>query len=338
MLSCLSFDRHGRPADCLQLQPLPPASCLGPEEVRVRMACSPINPADLNSIEGTYGKLPSLPAIAGHEGAGWVTEVGANVHELVRGDCVVSLTASGCWSQEVVAHRQQWFRLPSGIDLKQACMLRVNPVTAWLLLQRLQGAPAGSWIVLNAANSGVGQALLALASRGGFRTLAMVRDLSWAPSLTAQGASAVVADDADGLRTALQIMGGEVALLAANAVGGESALRLLSLLAAGGEMVTYGAMSRQSLKVPNGWLIFRDLRLSGLWVSQWYRQTNPSQIRETLQDLAGLIHSGALAVPIDRVFGMEDFPAALARASVGGRQGKVLLDLGLADLPTGIPH
>ena len=34
------------------------------------MLAAPINPADLNVIEGTYGELPSLPATIGNEGAG----------------------------------------------------------------------------------------------------------------------------------------------------------------------------------------------------------------------------------------------------------------------------
>ena len=53
---------------------------------------APINPADLNTIEGTYPlKPPSgtwpLPAIAGHEGIGQITKVGPEVrlgHNSIR--------------------------------------------------------------------------------------------------------------------------------------------------------------------------------------------------------------------------------------------------------------
>jgi trans-2-enoyl-CoA reductase len=47
---------------------LPP---LQPDEVRVEMKWAPINPADLNVLEGTYGHLPPLPAVAGLEGPVW---------------------------------------------------------------------------------------------------------------------------------------------------------------------------------------------------------------------------------------------------------------------------
>ena len=45
------------------------------------MLAAPINPADLNTIEGTYPKKPSLPAVGGNEGVGEVCLVGANVSD-----------------------------------------------------------------------------------------------------------------------------------------------------------------------------------------------------------------------------------------------------------------
>ncbi|MED5471585.1 MAG: alcohol dehydrogenase catalytic domain-containing protein, partial [Verrucomicrobiota bacterium] len=50
----------------------------GPEELLVRTQYAPINPADLNVIEGKYGKLPQLPAIIGNEGSGQVVETGSS--------------------------------------------------------------------------------------------------------------------------------------------------------------------------------------------------------------------------------------------------------------------
>jgi NADPH:quinone reductase and related Zn-dependent oxidoreductases len=40
---------------------------------------APINPADLNQIEGKYPVRPELPATPGFEGAGIVVELGADV-------------------------------------------------------------------------------------------------------------------------------------------------------------------------------------------------------------------------------------------------------------------
>jgi trans-2-enoyl-CoA reductase len=53
------------------------------------MLAAPINPADLNLVEGTYGTKSSLPAIGGNEGVGVVLEVGKNVKNVKKDDHVI---------------------------------------------------------------------------------------------------------------------------------------------------------------------------------------------------------------------------------------------------------
>lgn len=55
------------------------------------MLAAPINPADLNMIEGTYPIKPlsGLPAIGGNEGVGIVIEKGENVTDLQINDYVI---------------------------------------------------------------------------------------------------------------------------------------------------------------------------------------------------------------------------------------------------------
>lgn len=63
--------------------------------VRVRFLASPINPSDLNQIEGTYPVKPrELPAVGGNEGVACVEEVGKMVVGLKKGDLVVPATAA----------------------------------------------------------------------------------------------------------------------------------------------------------------------------------------------------------------------------------------------------
>jgi len=58
--------------------------------VRVRFLASPINPSDLNQIEGTYPVKPlELPAVGGNEGVARVEEVGKMVEGFKVGDLVV---------------------------------------------------------------------------------------------------------------------------------------------------------------------------------------------------------------------------------------------------------
>ena len=79
-------------------------------------------------------------------------------------------------------------------------------------------------------------------------------------------------DDEDVVKNTLARLDGKRPVLASNAVGGESALRLMDMLAPGGRMVTYGAMSRKSIKVPNGVLMFKGIKVEGLWVTQWLKK------------------------------------------------------------------
>jgi S-(hydroxymethyl)glutathione dehydrogenase/alcohol dehydrogenase len=60
---------------------------LGPRDVHVRVAASGVCHSDLSIQDGT---IPHpLPAVLGHEGAGVVLEVGADVRDVVAGDHVV---------------------------------------------------------------------------------------------------------------------------------------------------------------------------------------------------------------------------------------------------------
>jgi Zn-dependent alcohol dehydrogenase len=63
-------------------------------EVRIRLVASGLCRSDLHAYEG-HVPVP-LPAVLGHEGAGVVDEVGANVTDLAVGDHVVMTITPGC--------------------------------------------------------------------------------------------------------------------------------------------------------------------------------------------------------------------------------------------------
>src|SRR5438105_12676494 len=66
-------ERWGEPDDVLQVRDVP-VPTPGPGQVRVRMLLSPVNPSDVLTIQGRYGKQPPLPATPGFEGVGVVEE------------------------------------------------------------------------------------------------------------------------------------------------------------------------------------------------------------------------------------------------------------------------
>jgi len=316
----------GNPAEVLELseRSLPP---LTGHEVRVQMRYAPVNPADLNYIEGTYGRAAHPPAVPGHEGCGEVIAVGPLVVSLEKGDVVMPLLGTGCWAQHMTAAEHHFAKLPPGIDPVQAAMLRINPVTAWHLLKHCTDLLPGDWVVQNAANSGVGRALIQVARHLGIRTLNLVRRQELVAELQELGADAVVLDDDAGLAVAKAHLEGQPLRLATNAVGGDSAIRLMELLSPEGTLVTYGAMSRRSLKVPNKFLIFKNLTLRGLWITRWLEQAGTAELFEVLDPLAKLMLHGDLRLAVDEVIPMQDHRRAMHRAQEAGRAGKVILDL-----------
>src|SRR5947207_15888372 len=92
------YETHGNPAEVLRVLEFPwpePAS----NDVVVKMSAAPINPADLNSIEGKYPIKAPLPATPGMEGAGTVIEIGSGVRNLPVGAQVILPHSFGTWRE-----------------------------------------------------------------------------------------------------------------------------------------------------------------------------------------------------------------------------------------------
>uniref|UniRef100_A0A2S2QH92 Enoyl-[acyl-carrier-protein] reductase, mitochondrial n=1 Tax=Sipha flava TaxID=143950 RepID=A0A2S2QH92_9HEMI len=67
------------------------------QQVLVKMLLAPVNPSDINTIQGMYPVKPPLPSTPGFEGIGEVLAVGSAVKNLVPGDRVVHTGAIGTW-------------------------------------------------------------------------------------------------------------------------------------------------------------------------------------------------------------------------------------------------
>src|ERR1022692_1570702 len=119
------YETHGNPSEVLrivdQIWPEP-----APNEVIVKMAAAPINPADLNSIEGKYPVRPALPTTPGMEGAGVVIELGSAVRNLAVGAQVILPHGLGTWREACAVPAEKLVSVPAGIEPIQAAMLKVN--------------------------------------------------------------------------------------------------------------------------------------------------------------------------------------------------------------------
>ena len=294
-------------------------------EVVVKIEAAPINPADLNQIEGKYPVRPPLPATPGFEGAGVIVEIGEGVTGWSTGTHVILPHNAGTWRDAMAIKADELVAAPAEIDLAQLAMLKINPMTAWRMLHDFVSLTKGDWVIQNASNSAAGRCVIQIAHELGFRTVNIVRRLELIDELRAEGGDIVLVDSEKLRDEVKECVKGAPIALGFNAVGGDSALRLANCLAPDATMVTYGAMSLQPLKIPNGLLIFKNLRFRGIWINKWYDNASPRDRMASFQPLFEMSARGLLKSKIEKTYPLSEIKAAVAHAAQPMRSGKITL-------------
>lgn len=104
--------------------------------VLLKMLAAPVNPADINTIQGKYAVKPKLPSVPGNEGVAEVIAVGEQVEDFNTGDRVIPLqNALGTWRTHLVVPAENLYKVPNELGLADAATLTVNPCTAYRMLQ-----------------------------------------------------------------------------------------------------------------------------------------------------------------------------------------------------------
>ncbi len=99
------------------------APALEPGSLRLRVAATAVNRADLLQARGFYPPPPGASETLGLECAGEVVEVGDGVSGWTSGDRVMALLAGGGYAQEVVVDAGSVMRVPNGMEFDQAAAL-----------------------------------------------------------------------------------------------------------------------------------------------------------------------------------------------------------------------
>jgi len=326
-VSAIVYHQYGNPLEVVGVESQQLAAPKA-GEVLVEVKFAPINPADLNTVEGKYPVRPPLPAVPGVEGVGVVQEVGPEVKHLKKGSVVLLPHGLGTWREAAVMPAESLIEIDPQVPLEQAAMLKINPPTAWRMLHDFVTLKPGDWMIQNAANSGVGRATIQIAKSLGIKTVNLVRRQELVEELRAEGGDVVLVEGEDLRKQVADATGGAKLRLAFNSVGGESALNLANTLANGGVIVTFGAMSKQPLRIPNGLLIFKDLSWRGFWLTRWYQNASIEERDAMFAKLIPLARSGALKTKIEQTYPLSEAKAAIARALEGKREGKILFKMG----------
>ncbi|KAI1123630.1 hypothetical protein F5Y10DRAFT_47817 [Nemania abortiva] len=318
----LVFSEYGEPKDVLKLHTHSISPDLPSSSVLLRTLAAPINPADVNTIQGTYGAKPTFtsligtPAPAALPGNEGVFEVVASSSPppasssgLAKGDWVIpAKTGFGTWRTHAVAAADSVLKVDKeGLTPTQAGTVAVNPCSAYRMLRDYATPPLreGDWFVQNGANSGVGRAAIQLGRLWGYRSINVIRARSdeaatqaLRDELTALGADHVVTEEEflsrefkDRVGEWTRGTGGAGVRLGLNCVGGKSAQTIAKTLGTGGTMVTYGGMARQPVALPTGLLIFKDIRFVGFWLSRWADGDKVAKAR-TVNEILDLVRQG----------------------------------------------
>uniref|UniRef100_A0A915CBF3 Enoyl-[acyl-carrier-protein] reductase, mitochondrial n=1 Tax=Parascaris univalens TaxID=6257 RepID=A0A915CBF3_PARUN len=172
----LMYEKYGDPLKVLELKTVEVPERLEVNEIRVKWLAAPINPADINQVQGVYPIKPPLPAVGGSEGFAEVEAVGAGVVDLQPGDWVVAAHSGlGCWRTRAVYAENDVIKIGKDIPFEAAATFQVNPPTAYRMLKDFVDLRSGDLVVQNAANSAVGRAVIQIAHARRIRTVNVVR-------------------------------------------------------------------------------------------------------------------------------------------------------------------
>jgi NADPH:quinone reductase-like Zn-dependent oxidoreductase len=252
----LQLAAFGEPSEVIELNTVS-EPVLGQEDVLVSMEAAPINPSDFLLVRGIYGVRPALPFPLGAEGVGRVTRTGSKVDVALQGKRVLILPTyeQGTWADQVVVPVRNLVLMSDEADPLQLSMIGINPVTAYLLLNRYASLMPGDWIGQTAANAAMGQYIIALAKLAGVKTLNVVRREEAAQQVRQWGGDRVVLQGDNLHKDVEEALDGKKLSLVLDNVGGTPVGELAKSLKTGGSTVVYGIQPRRlSCHVPSSLL------------------------------------------------------------------------------------
>lgn len=267
----------------------------GEDEVLVRVQAAGVNHYDLNQRAGGARKLPWIPG----------SDAGGTLEDGTR---VLVSSGRGCYAEIAVAKRANVWPIPDSLSAETAAALGVPYRTAWWAVVDLGELRKESRLLVQGGSSGTGQAAIQIGRALGATVFATAGE-SKRERLRDLGAEPLAYDD--------DRLAGLEADVVFDPVAGEGFARSIDALAAGGRLVTPGAVASPNVAF-NVWaLIGKGARIIGTG--------SAPAARETLDRIVALAADGTLAPVVDRVLPLAE--AAEAHRLIEAREtfGKVVL-------------
>lgn len=316
------YDTHGDPNKVLKLatDDISVDNIQG-TQVLVKVLTAPINPSDINQIEGRYFIQPPLPCVPGNEFIGEIIAIGSDVIKFNVGDKVIpNALTLGTWRSHFVTTCEKLYKVPPNLSNIFGATLIVNTCSAYRMLEDFVKLSRGDCLIQNGANSGVGQIVIQLAKLRGIHTINIIRERPDIESvknrLEALGASIVLSDKQMRIPSERNRVVEKVgkAKLGLNCVSGKSIDNLSLYVENHSTVVTYGGMSKEPTMISTGKFIFNDLRCFGFWNSRWVEKHRGQQIyKDMLENLINMSLNSKLLPPQTEPYELERFGEAIQR-------------------------
>lgn len=308
--------RHGEPLQVMDVDLRAP----GEGEELITLAYAGVNPVDRYGALGTVAPDGPVPRTLGGEASGWTAD-GQLVVAVGSG---LGAMRDGLYATHAVVPRAAIVPVPAGVSPDVAGAVGIAGLTAYNVA-RLSEAAVGDTVVVFGAAGGVGLPLVSYVSSLGARVVGQVGSAAKADAVRTAGASDVVVADAESVRDALGgLDGGEFEPTVVIDPLGDGFLRAaIDVLGQHGRYVSFGTSAGAEVTLNWQRMYRKGLRMTGyagLVLSAAER-------REGLVETLAAVARGAMVIPIERTYPLDEVNDAFAALADRKVTGKVVLDL-----------
>lgn len=266
---------------------------------------------------------PHTPFVPGYQAAGVVKAIGPDVSRVAIGDLVVGFNWLGSHAELFAVPEHYAYKVPDGLDLKQASTLPIPFGTAYDALFTYGGLKPGETVLVQGAAGGVGLAAVQLASAAGARVLATASDAARLERVTPFGSDAGIAYRSEDIaQRVADLTGGEGVDMVIDMAGGKAIAPLIQSLKRHGRFMAVGAATGDLPTFGFFELINKALTVKGI---SFGREMHTERAHALIAELFDKAAAGEIKMPIDAEFALSD--AVEAHRHVAGAHpfGRVLM-------------
>ena len=295
-------------------------------EIRVRVATSGINRADLLQRMGRYPVPEGWPEeILGLEFYGIVDALGPEVDRWQVGDRIMGILGGGGYAQYVKTHGTTVVPVPESLGLEEAGAIPEVFMTAFDAAVMQMGLRSGETLLIHAVGSGVGTAALQIAKALGARTLGTSRTPAKLERAVALGLDHAVPGDTDWPERVLEVTEGRGVDVILDLVGGPYLEGNQKVVATRGRHVVVGVSGGAVATIDLRAMMSRRATLRGTVLRARPLEEKAALVEAFEERILPLFLRGQASPVVDRMFSPEEATEAHRMMEANANFGKLLI-------------